>query len=208
MLKIGFIGFGRMGITHFSILNPHPSVQVVGVCDESTSMLKILNKYVNVKTYTDHHAMLRDTPLDGVIVSTPGDSHAEISKACLGRGVGVFVEKPFTLSVEESREVLSVLGNRQLPNQVGYVNRFNDVFQEVKRLLDKGVIGKIKTFTSEMQGPIVLKQSKSSWRSKRKAGGGCLYEFASHCIDLTIHFFGTPDRITGSTLRRIYSAEV
>lgn len=208
MVKIGLIGFGRMGITHFSILNTHPSVQVTAVSEQSAAMLKMLGKYLHIKTYPDYQKMLSENELDCAIVSTPVDSHAEISKSCLDRGMSVFVEKPFAMSVKEGREVLTSLDGRALANQVGYVNRFNDVFLEVKRLLDAGVIGEVQTYTCEMYGPIVLKDSKSGWRSSKKTGGGCLYEFASHCIDLAIYFFGEPEAVAGSVLRSICSSQI
>jgi predicted dehydrogenase len=52
-----------------------------------------------------------------------------------------------------------------------------------------------------------LKDSKSSWRGKRKTGGGCMYEFASHCIDLVIYLLGKPDKVMGSVMQRIYSSD-
>jgi predicted dehydrogenase len=55
---------------------------------------------------------------------------------------------------------------------------------------------------------IIKKDSGSGWRAKRETGGGCLYEFGSHAIDLMVYFFGKPDRVTGSCLKRIYSIEV
>jgi len=208
MVKVGFIGFGRMGITHYSILNTHPSVKIVSVCDQSSTMLKILSKYVDVKTYGDYVKMLDDSDLDGVIISTPGDSHAEIVKTCLKRGLHVFVEKPFTMTSSEGQGVVGELGEKPLVNQVGYVNRFNEVFIEVKQLIANGVIGDVVNFSSEMYGATVLKDSKSSWRGSKKTGGGCMYEFASHCIDLALYLLDKPDAVVGSVLQSIYSSEV
>ena len=91
---------------------------------------------------------------------------------------------------------------------MGYVNRFNEVFMEVKKLLDAGIIGDIKNFSSEMYGATVLKDSKSSWRGKKKAGGGCMYEFASHCIDLVVYLLGQPEKVVGSIMQSIYSSDV
>jgi predicted dehydrogenase len=207
-LKTGFIGFGRMGLTHFSILNTHPSVNITAVCDQSSTMLKILNKYVDVKTYTDHMKMLDDSNLDCVVISTPGDSHGELVRTCMKRGIHVFVEKPFTMTVAEGQSVIAELGDKPLVNQVGYVNRFNEVFMEVRRLISEGVIGDVVNFSSEMYGATVLKDSKSSWRSNKKSGGGCMFEFASHCIDLVVYLLGKPDIVTGSVLQSIYSSEV
>jgi len=208
MLRAGFIGFGRMGITHFSILNTHPSVDIVAICDQSNTMIKILHKYADVKTYSDHTEMIDVSNLDFVIISTPTDSHSEIIKFALENDLHTFAEKPFALTVADGRETLRYLKHKPLVNQVGYVNRFNEVFMEVKKLLDTGVIGEIKNFCSEMYGATVLKDSKASWRGKRKTGGGCMYEFASHCIDLVVYLLGQPDRVVGSIMQRIYSSDV
>jgi predicted dehydrogenase len=208
MIKAGFIGFGRMGITHFSMLNTHPKVKIMAVCDQSSTMLKVLNKYVDVKCYKNYKKMLDEIKLDCVLISTPGDSHAEIIMSCIRKGIHVFVEKPFTMTSSEGREIVDEIAEKPIVNQVGYVNRFNEVFMEVKRLIDDGIIGKVVNFSGEMHGATVLKDSKSSWRGKKSAGGGCLFEFASHCIDLVIYLFDKPDTAAGSIMQSIYSSEV
>lgn len=208
MVKVGFIGFGRMGITHYSILNTHPSVQIVGVCDESTTMLNIMKKYLDVATYSDYRKMLEDVELDCVVISTPGDSHFTLIQEAIARNLHVFVEKPLTMTAEDGYKAVAMLEGKSLVNQVGYVNRFNEVFVEVKALLDSDIIGEIRNFRCEMYGATVLKDSKSSWRSKKTSGGGCMYEFASHCIDLAVYLFDQPERVVGSILESIYSSEV
>ena len=208
MLRAGFIGFGRMGITHFSILNTHPSVKVVAVCDQSKTMLNILKKYVDVGIYSDYRKMIDEAALDFVVISTPSDSHTEIIKIAIDNDLHTFVEKPFALTIAHGRETLAHLESKTLVNQVGYVNRFNEVFMEVKKLLDAGVIGEVKNFSSEMYGAIVLRDSKASWRVKRKMGGGCMYELASHCIDLVVYSLGQPDKVVGSIMQSIYSSDV
>ncbi|MBW2429767.1 MAG: Gfo/Idh/MocA family oxidoreductase [Deltaproteobacteria bacterium] len=208
MLRGGFIGFGRMGITHFSILNSHESACIVAVCDNSKTLLNVLSKYVDIRTYSDYREMLKSEQLDFVMVSTPTGSHAEVIKEAIYNNLHVFTEKPFTLTPEEGREALEHLEGRNLVNQVGYVNRFNEVFMEVKRLLDAGMIGEIKNFSSEMYGPTVLKDSKGNWRGKRTMGGGCMYEFASHCIDLVVYLLDQPEKVAGSIMQSIYSSGV
>lgn len=208
MLKGGLIGFGRMGITHFSILNNHPSVHISAVCDQSDTMLDLLGRYTQITGYSDYRKMIQEESLDFVIISTPSDSHAEIIQYAADQGVHIFVEKPFAMNVAEGEETLSHLQGKPLVNQVGYVNRFNEVFMKVKGLLNSGLIGEVRNFSSEMYGPTVVKETKSGWRSKKKLGGGCMYEFASHCIDLAIYLFGKPDSVAGSVMQSIYSAEV
>jgi predicted dehydrogenase len=152
--------------------------------------------------------MIAKEDLDFVIVSTPSGSHAAVIKAALDRNLHTFSEKPFTLTPEEGKEVLELLKGKDLVNQVGYVNRFNEIFVEIKRLLDTEVIGEVKNFSSEMYGPTVLKDTKGNWRGKQKMGGGCMYEFASHCIDLSVYLISAPEKVAGSIMQSIYSTGV
>lgn len=208
MLKAGFIGMGRMGITHYSILNTHPAVQIVAIADPSKTMQTIMGKYLNVDTFSDYRQMIQDTPLDFVVVSTPTDFHADVIAFALDHGLHVFTEKPLAMSPEESARLTALAEEKQCINQVGYVNRFNEVFMEVKALLDRGVIGELKSFCSEMYGATVLKGANATWRSKRNTGGGCMYEFASHCLDLVVYLLGEPERSVGSALSSVYSSSV
>ena len=208
MLKAGFIGMGRMGITHYSILNYHPSVRIVAVCDQSKLMLKLFEKYLHVLTFTEYEKMLEECEFDFVVISTPSSSHADIAEAAINHNIHTFVEKPFTLNLISGKETIKHLEGKELVNQVGYVSRFHDVFLQVKRLLDADLIGEIKNFRSEMYGCIVLKNSGTSWRGKTETGGGCMYEFASHAIDLVVYLVGEPDKVAGSVLQQVYSSGV
>jgi len=208
MLRGGIIGFGRMGITHCSILNSHPDVRIVSISDTHGLVRKSAQKYLGVAAYEDHDKMLQEMNLQFVVVATPTASHKEMVKVALARKVHVFVEKPFTLNPDESRELVSLAEQATAVNQVGYVIRFNDVFMEVKKLLDMHALGDLVMFKMEMNGPTVLRDTKGNWRSSKGTGGGCLYDFASHAIDLINYLLGPPDRITGTILQSIHSADV
>jgi scyllo-inositol 2-dehydrogenase (NADP+) len=206
MLRGGIIGFGRMGITHFSILNSHPEVRIVSVCDTHALVRKTAQKYLGVEAYEDVQRMLSEMDLQFVVVATPTAGHKEPVRLALARKLHVFVEKPFALNLEEGQELVLLAGESATVNQVGYVIRFNDVFMQVKRLLDMHALGDLLLFKMEMNGPTVLHDTKRNWRSSKETGGGCLYDFASHAIDLVNYLLRPPDRIMGTVLQSIHSA--
>ena len=208
MLRGGIIGFGRMGLTHFSILNAHPNVEIVAVCDSSSFLRGNAARYMEIKAFRDPRKMLDEMNLDFIVVATPTASHAEMVNAALKKGLHVFVEKPFTLDDQQGQTVLRLLQNKPIVNQVGYVLRFNDVFIQVKALLENKIIGDLLSFKMEMYGPTVLHPTKSTWRSKKSKGGGCLYDFASHSIDLINYLIGVPDEVVGTVLQKVYSEAV
>jgi scyllo-inositol 2-dehydrogenase (NADP+) len=208
-IKLAIIGAGRMGITHYSIINSHPDVLVESIVDPSTLILAWMGKFLPVKTFKDYNELFNKTSPDAVIVCTPPNLHFPIIQKAAQKGIHIFCEKPFTTKYKEASELTRMYENSHLVNQVGYVNRFNDVFCKTKELIAKGVIGEIIRFKSEMFScTIVDSEENSGWRSSRESGGGAIFEMASHAIDLVNFLIGKPDKVSGSSLNQIYSKNV
>ena len=206
MIRVGVVGLGKMGISHFSIANAHPKTQV-SVCDSSNYLLSWLNKYTETATYKDYNVMLEKGDLDAVIIATPSRLHAPMVRKAVERGLHVFCEKPFCLDLKESVELAALAEDRGLVNQVGYHYRYVATFLEMKRVLDSGALGDITHVLAEAYGPVVLRPKGSTWRTQRSEGGGCLYDYAAHPINLVNWLFGKPDGVSGTILRSIFSAD-
>jgi predicted dehydrogenase len=207
MVNIGIVGLGKMGLSHFSIINAHDDVKVVGVCDSSGYVLDVLSKYTGVDTYPDLGRMLESGNVEGVVISTPSKFHAPMVRECLERGIDVFCEKPFCLDPADSVALAALAREKGLVTQVGYHNRHLATFAEVKRILDQGVLGTVTHVLAEAYGPVVLKPKGSSWRSKKDEGGGALYDYAAHPADLLTWFLGRPESVSGTVCSQVFSAE-
>jgi predicted dehydrogenase len=197
-----------MGLSHAAIVSAHPQVTLAAICDTTSLILDGFKKYTAVKIYSDFKKMLDTEPLDFVFVATPTKLHYPMVKYAFEKGVHVFCEKPFSLTTTEGAELVSIARQRNLVNQVGYHNHFIGTFIELKRLLQTGVIGDIVNFKGEAYGPVVVKEKSETWRSKPEEGGGCLYDYASHVINLIQEIIGRPSKIYGSLLQSIYSKGV
>jgi len=208
MLRAALIGLGKMGVSHLAILRAHPEVDVVAVCDASSYVLEVLKKYTGLKGYTDYRELLEREKPDAVLIATPSRFHAQIVKAALERDLHVYCEKPFCLDVAEGSRLAQLAERKRLVNQVGYHYRFVAPFREMKRLIDLGVLGQIHHLRAEAYGPVVLRPSGSTWRASGAEGGGCLYDYACHAIDLVHYLFGRPDAVAGSVLNRVLSRQV
>ncbi|MBC7506323.1 MAG: Gfo/Idh/MocA family oxidoreductase [Sandarakinorhabdus sp.] len=208
-LKIGVIGAGRMGITHHSIINMLPGAAVVAVADPSKVMTSLIEKYASVSTYKTHGAMLKKEALDAVLVCTPPSVNGEILDEVADHGLHAFVEKPFLLDAQRARALATRFAAAGLVNQTGYVNRFNNVFERVRALLDDDVIGPVIRFRSEMFSPTIIRESdESGWRATHANGGGAIFDMAAHAIDLIHFLFGAPDRVIGTWMSQVYSRQV
>jgi predicted dehydrogenase len=207
-LKAGVIGLGKMGLSHAAIVSPHPNVDLVAVCDTSSIVLDAFRKFSKVNVYTDYIKMIDSEKLDLVVISTPTRFHYNMVKYALEKGIHTFCEKPFSLTTLEGQELEILAGQKNLVNQVGYHNHFIGTFRELKRLLNVSVLGELVHFTGEAYGPVVTKEKGGTWRSDPVEGGGCLFDYASHVINLIQEIIGVPVKASGSQLKKIYSKDV
>lgn len=208
MVKGAIIGLGKMGLSHAAIVGAHPGVNLVAVCDTSSLVLDAFKKFTPTKTYTDYKEMIDKEAPDFVVIATPTRFHYPMVKYALEKNIHVFCEKPFSLTVEEGEELVKLAEQKNLVNQVGYHNHFIGTFRELRRLLQTGVLGEIVHFVGEAYGPVVVKEKGGTWRSKPEEGGGCLYDYASHVINLIQEIVGKPTKARGTILKSIYSKGV
>jgi predicted dehydrogenase len=171
-------------------------------------MLDVLNKYVGINCYTDYKRLLVVEKPDAIFIATPSRFHGEIVKVALNLNIHVFCEKPFCLDIVQGQQLADLAESKGLVNQVGYHYRFVGTFQEMKRLVDAGVIGQVHHVRAEAYGPVVLKKKGSTWRASKIEGGGCLYDYACHAIDLVNYIVGRPDSVGGTVLNKIFSRHV
>lgn len=208
MINSAIVGLGKMGLSHCSILNAHPDVNLISVCDSSSFVLEAFKKFTKKKIYKDYKSMLAENEINALIVATPTKFHYEMVSYALEKNINVFCEKPFTLNIKETQKLVSMCKERDLINQVGYHNRFIGTFNETKRLLKKNVIGDIYHFQGEAYGPLVLKEKLVTWRSQKNQGGGCLYDYSSHVINLINYLIAVPVKVKGTSLKSIVSKDV
>ncbi len=153
--------------------------------------------------------MLDEAKPQAIIIATPTHLHAGMIRAALERGIHVFCEKPLVIDPADSAVARRASPpSAGLVTQVGYHNRFVGAFREVQRLLELGAIGPVNTALAEAYGPVVLKPAGRTWRSQRSTGGGCLYDYAAHPLNLLTWYLGAPESVSGSQLTSIFSAQI
>jgi scyllo-inositol 2-dehydrogenase (NADP+) len=207
-IRVAVIGLGKMGLSHLAIINALPDFKVVAVCDSSPLVGGVVGKYGKFKYIGSYDDVLKVPDLQAVVVATPTITHEPMVRKAMERGLNIFCEKPFTLSSAVSTELAALAESKGLITQVGYHNRFIGTFREIRKLLDAGAIGRVSHVHAEAYGPVVLRPTKPTWRGKADNGGGCLYDYAAHPLNLLNWYFGKPDVCSGAVLKSGFSAEV
>lgn len=136
--------------------------------------------------------MIAGEPLDGLIVSTPPATHAEIAVAAIEAGIPVMIEKPLALSLAESQQILECArrnGGRVL---VDHIHLFHPAWRELKRRA--GSLGVIKSLRGNYgdHGPF-------------RADTPALWDWGPHPVALCLDLMGTRPREVSA--RRVRKAE-
>jgi predicted dehydrogenase len=137
------------------------------------------------------------TDVQAVYVGTPVFLHAPQTIQALRAGKHVLCEKPMAMNEAEARTMLQAAGESGKTFGVAYYRRTYPKVQGAKQLLEAGAIGKPVLAELTCHGWFDGTGSRSWLVDPAKAGGGPLFDIASHRIDILNFFCGQPLRVTG-----------
>ncbi|HSJ43210.1 MAG TPA: Gfo/Idh/MocA family oxidoreductase [Euzebyales bacterium] len=143
LLNVGVIGTGNIGTYHINRLARHISgARVAAVYDLAKERAAQVAESVGAKAHSEPSDVIADDGVDAVIVTSPGDTHAEFILASIAADKPVLSEKPLATTAEDGLRVLEaeVVHGRRLV-QVGFMRRFDAGYRQVKATIDDGAIG-------------------------------------------------------------------
>jgi 1,5-anhydro-D-fructose reductase (1,5-anhydro-D-mannitol-forming) len=164
----------------------------------------------NVRVWTILNEALSDPAVQAVYIATPVFLHAPQTMQSLRAGKHVLCEKPMAMNEAEARSMVQTAEQSGRTFGVAYYRRTYPKVQRAKQLLDAGVIGKPVFAELTSHGWFDEKAGHRSWLiDPALAGGGPLYDVASHRIDVLNFLFGQPQRVTGHLSNAVhhYAAE-
>ena len=149
MIKFGVIGYGYWGPNVARNCHIPDKCELIAISDPSSASLKRASQaHPGVQLSTDYKDVLNSPVIDAVAIVTPVWTHYEIAKAALMSGKHVFVEKPFTSSVAEAEELISLASSRNLQMMVDHTFLFTGAVKKMRQLVDDGTLGKLYYYDS------------------------------------------------------------
>lgn len=149
MIQVGIIGYGYWGINLLRNFSNTPNCTVKYVCDQRTERLAIAQKsYPSVIGTTSVEDLMNDHDLNAVVIATPVFLHYPLAKQALLNGKHVLVEKPFTASTTEAKELIELAESRNLVIAIDHTFLFTGSVQKIKQLVSTNELGTIQYFDS------------------------------------------------------------
>jgi myo-inositol 2-dehydrogenase/D-chiro-inositol 1-dehydrogenase len=181
-LKIGIVGTGYIGNVHGRIFARDPRVEISALFDIIPERAETTSNAVGGKVCSSRDELMANC--DAVLVCAPNKTHKEIALHAIAEGKHVFCEKPFTIGIDDAKELRDAANAGKGVFQVGFNRRFAPAYQELRELLksDRAHSAQIKMNRGELLNP--------EWTGDVNVTGGFLYETTIHLFDMMRFQFG------------------
>lgn len=177
-VRLGLIGFGRLGSVHARNIANAKNAELYAVCDTADEALAKAKEMYGVQTYADMGNFLAQ-PFDGVVIASNTHLHIEHIRAAAKAGKHIFTEKPIGLTLEETDALLQEVVDTGVKFQIGFQRRWDPRFVKAKELIDSGELGEPVLFKAYGRDPNA--SNPANWGLDKN--GGLFLNCAIHDYD-------------------------
>ena len=175
---IAIIGTGYWGKN--LVRNFHALGALHTVCDtDPEAMQWIIEQYQGIRGVSSYADVLADGAIQGVVISTPAASHAEMAREALLAGKDVYVEKPLCLLEKDGAELNELAERNDRILMVGHLLWYHPIVLKLKELVDSGELGRIQYIYSNRLNLGKLRREEN-----------VLWSFAPHDISVILGLLG------------------
>lgn len=205
-LRIGVVGAGIIGLKHIETILRTPGFRLAGIVDPGPRAGEVAARF-GVPLFADLGAMLAARAVDGAVVATPNELHAEAAIALLEAGLPALVEKPVVGTAGEADALLAAIRRTGVPVLVGHHRRHHPIVRAAKAAIDGGLIGRL------VAASVICSLYKDEdyfdvlWR-RRPGTGGPLMINLIHEVDLMRHLFGDVSSVAALSSNAVRGLEV
>ena len=192
-IRTGLAAYGMSGqVFHAPFISTNPHFELSAVTERTKNLSR--ERYPDVSIVRSFEELLNKKELELIIVNTPDSTHYDYARLALEAGKHVIVEKPFTTTVAEAEELVTLASGKGLTLSVYQNRRWDNDFLTVKEILSKGLLGRLVEFESTFPRYRNFIRP-NTWKETGESGGGLTYNLCSHLIDQAVQLFGMPEAV-------------
>lgn len=201
-LRVGVIGLGLMGGAMVEAFSRSGAWELAAVADSDRERARAVAERTGAAVASSADALVDPAfvashALDVIAIATPPASHATLTVRALEAGCHVICEKPMARTVSEAEEMVAAVRRTGRACFIDHQLRYNPARVRLRELLEAGRIGTPLHAVSIAYFPALM-DSPWTWWSQAAEGGGLLYEYGSHTVDLLRWLFGEISAANGT----------
>ena len=205
-VRVGVVGLGMMGTTHFKGYRVIEEAKLVALCDVQAQRLQgdfsgtagnidtgttEREDVSDLKPYDDFEKLVADPDVDLIDICLPTYQHEEKAVQALQAGKHVFCEKPMAMDYQQACRMIETANQAGKMLMVGQCLRFWPEYVMLKEIIDSGRYGRPKSAVLRRLGA-APSWSWENWLLQTDRSGGCALDLHIHDVDTVNWFFGKP----------------
>jgi predicted dehydrogenase len=156
-----------------------------------------------------YEELLADPEVEGVLITTPNDTHRPLILQALEAGKAVYTDKPIAHTLEDANAIAEAVDQAGLPFAVGHSARRLAGHREMKRWIDDGRIGQISLAEANFSNERGLELTPQTWRwYADKSPGGAFIQLGVHHADTLQSLLGPVANVTAHARKLYTKAEI
>ena len=161
------------------------------------------------RSASSYEELLADPEIDGVVITTPNDTHRDVIVRALEAGKAVYVDKPIAHTLEDAMAIDAAVASTGRVFAVGHSARRLAGHREIKRWYTEGKLGEISLVEANFSNERGLELNENTWRFyAAKSPGGALIQLGVHHADNLQYLLG-PVKSVNANVKKLYTrAEV
>ncbi|MGP0147572.1 oxidoreductase [Pseudomonas oryzihabitans] len=197
--RVALIGYGFVGQTfHAPLLSSIPGLSLDLVASRDAA--RVQADLPEVRVTADYLAAVRDPAIDLVVIASPNQTHAPLASAALAAGKHVVVDKPFTVTLAEARQLAAEAEQAGLLLSVFQNRRWDSDFLGLQAVLASGALGELTSLESRIER--FRPEVRTRWREAALPGSGLWFDLGPHLLDQALCLFGLPERLQAQLVRQ------
>jgi predicted dehydrogenase len=200
-IGIGVIGCGGFGLFALQQFAQIPGVRLAGMAGTARPAARAAAERYGLEDIVDVEALLALPRVDLVYIATPPFLHYEQVRQALAAGKHVICEKPLAMTVKQADELVALARQRDRLLVANQMQRYNDVFEIVRRLIEERPLGAalhgyFENYASDENLPA------EHWFWDREKSGGIFIEHGVHFFDLVAGWLGPGEVVSAQVSTR------
>ncbi|MBS1590277.1 MAG: Gfo/Idh/MocA family oxidoreductase [Bacteroidetes bacterium] len=175
MLKVGIFGAGHLGKIHMQQWREIAGVELVGFYDPDDQHAADAVAQYQIPRYTDLEQLIHH--VEAIDIISPTTTHHEIARICLLNGKHLFIEKPLAHTLDEAKELVTLVNEARVKCQVGHVERYNPAFLAL---------------SGEKLSPMFIEAHRLAQFNPRGTDVAVILDLMIHDIDIVLHLVKSP----------------
>lgn len=204
-VRVAALGLGRWARTLADAAAGSERLKFVNCFSRSEKNREEFSRRYDCRAAKSYAELLKDSEVEGIVVTTPNDAHAGPIEEAAASGKHVYVEKPIAHTIEDALAIERACRDAGVILAVGHSARRLQGNRKIKDILNRDGVGKLVMAECSFSTDRGLDLTPDQWRWHKETGqGGPLMQLGVHHVDTLCYLFGSVKAVT-ATAKKLYT---